>query len=282
MELSLHVTLLALAAAVLHACWNAVAKSVVDKRRMYIVSNLVAGAVGLALLPFVDSPAPESWPYIVAGALVATIYTIVLFAAYRIGDLSQIYPTIRGMTPLMIALGATAFAGEHLAARQYIGIAIVSIGIFSLAFWRAADRLSLGMIAFCALGAVMVSSYTVIDGLGVRRSGSPFGYMAWLLIGYMVVALAAYPLLGRWRMTDSPRQLGRLVLVGLGISLTYGLIVHALNLGAMAPVSALRETSIIVAALIGTLLLGEPFGRARVVAAALVTAGLLVLKLPIA
>lgn len=281
MELSLTVTLIAATAAVLHACWNAVAKSVTDKRRLYLVSNLVVGALGLAALPFVDSPAPESWPYIAAGSVIATLFTIVLFAAYRVGDLSQIYPTIRGLTPIMIATGAALFAGEHLNPRQYIGIAVVSVGIFSLALWRGGGGMSVRMVAFCALGAAMISGYTVVDGLGVRQSGSVAGYVACLLIGYMVVAVLTYPLLKPWKMEGAPLQLWRGVIVGLGISVTYGLVVWALSMGAMAPVSALRETSIILAALIGTLVLGEPFGRSRVFAAAIVTLGLLILKLPV-
>jgi drug/metabolite transporter (DMT)-like permease len=281
MELSLTVTLIAATAAVLHACWNAVAKSVSDKRRLYLVSNMVVGALGLAALPFVDSPAPGSWPYIAAGSVIATLFTIVLFAAYRVGDLSQIYPTIRGLTPIMIATGAALFAGEHLSPRQYLGIAVVSVGIFSLALWRGAGGMSVRMVAFCALGAAMISGYTVVDGLGVRQSGSVAGYVAWLLIGYMAVAVVTYPLLKPWKMEGAPLQLGRGVIVGLGISVTYGLVVWALSMGAMAPVSALRETSIILAALIGTLVLGEPFGRSRVLAAAIVTLGLLILKLPL-
>ena len=281
MELSLTVTLIAATAAVLHACWNAVAKSVTDKRRLYLVSNLVVGTLGFAALPFVDLPAPESWPYIAAGSVIATLFTIILFAAYRVGDLSQIYPTIRGLTPIMIATGATLFAGEHLTPRQYLGIAVVSVGIFSLALWRGGGGMSLRMVAFCALGAAMISGYTVVDGLGVRQSGSVAGYVACLLIGYMVVAVLTYPLLKPWKMEGAPLQFGRGVIVGLGISVTYGLVVWALSMGAMAPVSALRETSIILAALIGTLVLGEPFGRSRVFAAAIVTLGLLILKLPL-
>ena len=110
---------------------------------------------------------------------------------------------------------------------------------------------------------------------------SAFAYAAWLYILYAVLSVMAYPFLKRWRVEGSPLQLGKLVVVGFGIALTYGLVVYALSRGAMAPVSALRETSILIAAAIGTLLLGEPFGRNRMVAASVVTLGLLILKLPV-
>jgi drug/metabolite transporter (DMT)-like permease len=281
MDLTLEVTLIAIAAAVLHASWNAVAKSVVDKRRMFLLSNLVAGAIGLAAIPFLPAPEQASWPFLAAGSIMATLYTIVLFAAYRVGDLSLIYPTLRGFTPLMIALGAFLFAGEALTARQLAGVLIISLGILSLAFLGGWARADWKLFAFCVMGAAMISAYTVLDGMGVRRSGDPFAYAAWLYVLYAMLSVAAYPFLARWRVDGAPLQLGKLVVVGCGIALTYGLIVYALSHGAMAPVSALRETSILIAAAIGTLLMGEPFGRNRIIAASVVTLGLLVLKLPV-
>ena len=281
MDLTLEVTLIAITAAVLHASWNAVAKSVVDKRRMFLLSNLVAGGIGLAAVPFLPLPDPESWPFLLSGGVIATLYTIVLFAAYRVGDLSLIYPTLRGFTPLLIALGAFLFAGESLTARQLAGVVVISLGILSLAYLGGWGRANWRLFAFCLMGAAMISAYTVLDGMGVRRSGNAFAYAAWLYILYAVLSVAAYPFLKRWRVEGSPLQLGKLVVVGFGIALTYGLVVYALSRGAMAPVSALRETSILIAAAIGTLLLGEPFGRNRMVAASVVTLGLLILKLPV-
>lgn len=277
------VIVLLLLAAFIHASWNAFAKLATDKQHLYLVSNLTTGAIAAALVPFLPLPARESWPFILVSGPIQAVYTVLLFAAYRVGDLGHIYPILRGLSPLLVALGATVFADEHLSAQQYAGVGIVSLGIASLAFgaYRPGGRADWRPLLYCFLGALMVATYTVIDGLGVRRSESPIAYAAWLWISYAVGALLCYPLLGRWRMGPAKgRATGRAVAIGIGMLASYGAIIYALNLGMMAYVSALRETSVIIAAIIGSIFLGEPFGKMRIGAAALVAIGLFVLNGP--
>lgn len=274
---------LLLLAALIHASWNAVAKTATDKRHLYLVSNLTTGAIASMLVLILPLPARESWPYILVSGPIQAIYTVVLLAAYRVGDLGQIYPILRGLSPLLVALGAALFAGEQPSTQQYAGIGIVSLGIASLAFGgggrgTSADRRPL---LYCLVGAVFVATYTVIDGIGVRRSGAPVAYAAWLWVSYAVGAILCYPLLGRWKVgTADAGGTVRAIGIGVGMLASYGAIIYALNMGMMAYVSALRETSVIIAAVIGSLFLGEPFGRLRIASAALVAMGLFVLNGP--
>jgi len=283
MVLQASVVGIVLVAAVVHATWNALAKAAHDKLHVYLVSNVVPALVAAAALPFLPAPARESWLILAISGPLQVVYTALLFGAYRVGDLSQVYPIIRGLSPMFVALGALVFAGEALSHQQYAGIVIVCVGMASLAFGhRMADkRLDWRPLAYCVLCAAMIATYTVMDGIGVRRSGSPLAYASWLFVAYGVGACLCYPFLSRWRVpVQVARRTGRAILVGIGVVTAYGLIIYALSLGAMAPISALRETSVFMAAVIGTVFLGEPFGRRRIAAAAIVTIGLLVLNIP--
>lgn len=283
MVLQASVVGIVMVAAVVHATWNALAKAAHDKLHMYVVSNVVAGAIGGVALLFLPAPDRSAWPILAVSGPLQVLYTALLFGAYRVGDLSQVYPIIRGLSPMFVALGALVFAGEALSHQQYAGIVIVCVGMASLAFGHRRPGMARDWrpLAYCVLCAAMIATYTVMDGIGVRRSGSPFAYACWLFIFYGVGAVCCYPFLSRWRVpVQVARRTGRAVLVGVGVTVAYGLVIYALSLGAMAPISALRETSVFMAAVIGTVFLGEPFGRQRIVAAAIVTVGLLILNIP--
>ena len=274
------VALMVLAAAVMHASWNALVKSAADKVVMQALVMLVSGVPALVLLPFLPLPAPESWPFLVTSLLLHGIYYVTLANAYRLGDLSQVYPIARGASPIMIALGAWAFAGEALRPLELVGVGVVSLGIMSLATpGRVARDGETRAIGFALATSVTIALYSIADGMGVRRAGEPLAYIAWLL------ALDAPPLLlvtlwlRRGRIAASfGAQLGRGIVGGLIAGLGYGIVIWAMAHAPIAHVSALRETSVILAAVIGTLVLGEPFGRRRVAAAALVAIGSVILQ----
>jgi len=273
------VTILILAAAVMHAVWNAVVK--VDGDRL-MTMTVVIGTTGL-LAPFLlllgPSPAPESWPYIVASAVLNNIYFLFLIKAYRVGDFSHAYPLARGSAPLMVALGAMFFSGEILGVGEIFGIALVSGGIISL-MCGGDLKLGWGPIVYPLLTGLMIATYTVIDGIGVRLSGSPSGYVGWLFIlspfPLSIIAIVRRGsgvfvfLRARWRWG---------VLGGVLNMASYGLAIWALTFAAMAHVSALRETSVIIAALIGSRVLGEAFGRKRLISAIIVVIGVVTINL---
>jgi drug/metabolite transporter (DMT)-like permease len=272
----LPVVALVLLAAVLHAGWNAVVKTGAD-RVLTMALVIGVGAAGAALaLPFVPPPAPASWGFLLLSGLVHIGYFAFLLEAYRFGDLSRVYPIARGAAPLLVALGAAVFAGERLGAAQLGAVALVAGAIASLALERGGLRGDGRRSLLLALAtAVIIATYTIVDGLGVRRADGPLGYILWLFV------LDAVPLLAYAALTRGARVGAYLrahwpasLVAGVMCGGAYGLAIWALSLGAMAHVSALRETSVLFAALIGGRLLGEPFGRRRLAAAFAVVAGI--------
>ena len=274
------VILLVLIAAVLHAVWNAVVKVGDDRLMTMAVVIGTTGFLAPIILIFGSNPLPESWPYIAASVLLNNLYFFFLIEAYRKGDLSHAYPLARGSAPLMVAAGAAVFSEERLGAGELAGIALVSSAIISLVFFSG-DRRQLGWrsISYPLLTGLMIATYTVVDGIGVRLSGSPAGFIGWLFIlsPLPIAGIAFYRRRGgvivflrsRWKPA---------ILAGCLNFGSYGLAIWALSLGTMAHVSALRETSVVIAALIGTLFLGESFGLRRLLSAVAVVVGVTIMS----
>ncbi|MBM3485688.1 MAG: EamA family transporter [Alphaproteobacteria bacterium] len=268
-----------LGSAVLHALWNALVKAGGDRLSELIFVFGFGALSGLVVAPFVPFPDAGAWPFIVASALIHVGYMFFLAEAYRFGDLSRVYPLARGMVPLVVAGAAPAFAGETLGPFQFAGIALISIGIASLAFERRTfdDPRSVGLAIATGL---IVGTLTLNDGIGVRQTEDALSYMAWVfMIDGPIMATVAW--LARGRLFLVYLRSRWRVMIGAGVVSTasYGLAIAAFKLGALAPVAALRETSVIIAALIGTLFMGEPFGRRRLIAATIVVAGTVVMNL---
>ena len=273
--------ILVLVAAVLHATWNAVVK--IDTDRLMTMAVMIATTGILAPLLLLLGPAPtqESWPYILLSALLNNVYFLFLIEAYRFGDLSLVYPVARGSAPLLVAAGAFWFAGEHLDVMELTGVIVISGGIISLV-WSADVHLGgeRRAVVFSLLTGLMIAAYTIIDGIGVRLSGNPAGYIGWLFILNPVPIVIIAVVRRRGQVFVFLRTNWRLPVLGGGLNLgAYGLAIWALTLGAMAHVSAIRETSVIIAALIGSRLLREPFGRQRVLAATVVICGVMLIAL---
>ena len=270
---------LVLLAAALHATWNALVKSADDK---LLTTILVAGAAGLLAalaLPFLPSPAPESWPFIAASVICETLYYVLLANAYRLADLSRVYPLMRGTAPLLVAGAGTVLIGETLSVTAWLGIVLVSLGIIGLAASSRGAGDARGVLV--ALGnALVIAAYTVIDGLGVRKSAAPVTYTLWIFV------LPAIPLVG-WALAARGAAFGRLIraraLVGLvgGIATltAYGIALWAMTQAPVAMVAALRETSVLFATAISALILKEPVSRGRVALVCVIVAGAAVLRL---
>jgi drug/metabolite transporter (DMT)-like permease len=280
MSLPAHAIVLVLLAAFCHAGWNAAMKIGADRLVVLGAINGVGAVVALALLPLVALPTPQAWPWLIASVAIHTLYYACLIAQYRVGDLSHVYPLARGLSPLLVAAGAAGVAGEALSLVALCGIALASAGIVSLAFeggppWRRDAR----PVLYACTTAVVIACYTVVDGMGVRAADGALSYVVWLffLDGLPLAAFAA---------VRRGRELSRILVLEwrkslLGGSLmivAYGLVIWAMSLGPMAQVSALRETSVIFATLLGVVMLRERFGMRRIVAAILVVTGLVVLN----
>ena len=273
------VILLVLAAAVMHAAWNAVVKRAHDPLVMQAFIIAVSAVLALPVALALPLPQAQTWGYILTGVTVHGCYFLLLLRAYRLGDFSQVYPAARGTGPLVVAGVAAMFLGESLSAAQLAGVALVSLGIMSLALTARGSGGRKALLAALAVGLV-IATYTVIDGLGARSGEEPYAFIAWLLV------LSAFPIGGiaLWRRglrgaaAAMRRQLRPGLLAGAICGLAYALVLWAYSQGTLAAIAALRETSVVFAAAVGATLFGEPFGARRVLSAIVVAAGVIVLN----
>ncbi len=270
-----------LAAAALHAGWNTLVKSRGDK---LVASALVcfgAAIVGAPLLFFLAAPLPESIPYIIMSGIVHGFYFTFLGLAYQNADLSVVYPITRGTAPIMTTCVAALWIGEWLSPFAAAGVLVLSAGIL----WLSVDGLRRGGLRFDALmlalsNAFVVASYSLIDGMGGRLSGHPFSYNAWAGIAG-AACFAPFLLWYRGREFFVEMRAGwRFGLLGGAMALTaYGIAIWAMTQAPIGMVAALRETSVIFGSVFAAFILHERFGRARWAAAALVVAGVVLMRL---
>ena len=282
MELTLGVTLAVLGAALLHASWNALLKAGRDAQLDTALVALSGTVVALPLTLFVEAPAPASWPFIAATVTVHVGYYAALAAAYRLGDLSHAYPIMRGVAPLIVALVGGFFFAERLSASAWTGVLLICGGVLSLAFVgrRKGGKDASATTLWALSSAAIIAVYTMIDAAGVRCSGGAERYLVWLFVflglpyGLTIAALKRGAFL-----RHAARHWWRGVAGAILSGLSYGIALWAMTRAPVAIIAALRETSVIFAALLGAWLLKEGHLRARLAGAAAVLAGLIALKL---
>jgi drug/metabolite transporter (DMT)-like permease len=268
-----------LGAAVLHASWNAIAKAVPDQRvaaSLLSAAALVAGGIGAAVLP---APDPASWPYLVTSAVLQSGYLLLLVNAYRYGEFGQVYPLARGMPPLLVAVFALAVLGERIAGGQLAGVVVVSLALTGLVFAGGRPRAGSGLGLAAATGLV-ITAYTLVDGVGVRESGQPLSYAMWLFLlqGPLVITASRVMYGARlWRVAARSAPLG--LLSGVLALAAYAIVLWAQSRAPLPLVSAVRETSLLFAGLIGTLVFGERFSPTRLAATVAAVAGIALLQL---
>ena len=284
MELTLGVTLAVLGAGFLHAGWNALLKSSVGGDALLDTASVVAGTSVWALvaLPFVPLPDPAVWPYIATSSAIHFVYYIALSQAYRTGDLSFAYPLMRGTAPLLVALLGIVLLRELPSGPMALGILLISAGIVSIAFVKSGTRRSHPRAAtiWALANAVVIAVYTLVDGAGARASGNAVSYVSWLLF-IEAIPFLAWIVARRGRVAIGYlRSSARTGLVGGACSFAaYGIVLWAMTRAPIAAVAALRETSVLFAALLGSLWLKEGFGPARFAGAVSVVLGIAALKL---
>jgi drug/metabolite transporter (DMT)-like permease len=279
MEMTPVVTAMVLGAALLHASWNAIIKSSRDVMLDTALVTAGAGMLSLPLAALLPAPARESWPYLAASVVIHVGYFATLVAAYRIGDLGHAYPLMRGTAPLLVALFGIVLLDERPGATMWLGILLISTGILSIGLLQR-GRARLGATLWALANAVIIASYTLVDGAGARLSGTPTGYGTWMfwLQGVPFVLLVAV-LRRRAALDYAKRNWQRGLGGGLCVISSYGIVLWAMTQAPVAAVAALRETSVIFAALLGAVLLKEPFGRTRVIGACAVALGVMALRL---
>lgn len=274
--MSLQITAIVLLAAALHAGWNALIKISGDRIAVMALVTLAGSLFSLCFLPFLPAPSMQALPFLALSILLHTGYHFFLPIAYDHGDLGQVYPMARGFAPILITLGALVFAGETLAPLAFGGVLCLALGVMALTFDRSDGIAKNPKAVAYALGTgFCIACYTIVDGLGARQSGSALGFAVWLTVGDgLLTFLLALMWKGRaiWRVARFNLKKG---LAGGAMQVgAYWIVVCALTLAPMGMVSALRETSVLFAALLSTFLLKEGFGIWRFVSAGLVGFGL--------
>ncbi len=264
---------LVLASAAMHASWNALLKGGSDRLRsvtvMAVTTSVIAGLGAL----FLPRPRMASWGCIALSAALHVVYNLLLVASYKHGDLGVSYPIARGSSPLLVAVGAMAIAREKLELLSMTGVVFISMGIVGLAFENRKGLAARALIPALLTGAT-IAAYTLADGLGARLSGHSQAYAAWLFVSYGPAMLLILIL---WRRHADHFRLdaeaARSALGGIVSMLAYAIVIWAASVSPMGPVSALRETGVVFAALIGRVFLDETLGPRRLAACTVVALG---------
>jgi drug/metabolite transporter (DMT)-like permease len=270
-----------LIAAAAHAGWNAAIKRGIDPLVTTVVIAVGAAVVALPMMVVFGLPLAAARPWVIASVFVHLGYFAGLSAAYRAGEMSQVYPIARGSAPLLTAVISTAWLGERLGGVEWLGLLCVVLGVLMLSLrgggFARLDRRAVGYALFTA---VTVCAYSVIDGVGVRAAGDAAAYSAALFLGNGVI-MAIYGLgrCGRKIFTEALAGWGKM-LAGGGLQVgSYSVALWAMTVAPIAIVAALRETSVLFGAMIAIVILKEPLRLPRVLAAVLIVTGLVMIKL---
>ncbi len=272
---------LVLLAAVLHGTWNLLLKRSEDRLVSLAVLHLVpAVLVTPLLLGPLPLPHPESWPHILASVLLHIGYNLFLIQAYAHGGLGQVYPLARGSAPLLTTVLALVWLPDQLTVSEGVGVGVISLGLFSLVLRRGPQAFHWKGVAYALGTGGFIAAYTLVDGAGVRLSGSEGAYIGWLIFWEAPPAV----LLAWWRrgpvFRARVRQAGwGSLLAGVFSSTAYGLVIYSMAHAPVPLVASIRETSVVLTPLLGVVLLKERFDPRQLLAALLVFLGLLILRL---
>jgi len=278
--MTLVVTALLLLAALIHASWNAFIKGARDPVAMAtMIYGTEASLMALAA-PFVGFPPQSVWLLLACHAVLHIVYKIALVQMYIHGDLSQVYPITRGIAPLLVTLLAIPVASELPGPYGLAGIGLVCLGLLVFALERRnLSRAGARPLLLAMTAGIVMSAYTVVDGIAVRTPGAAMSFVVWMFIidGATMFVIARVwrgkrvysALRDRWRWGFS---------WGFVSTLNFCVVLWALRVAEMGPVVAIRETSVVFAALIGTIFMGERFGARRVAAAIVIAAGIIAMN----
>jgi phosphonate utilization associated putative membrane protein len=288
MALTWPVVLAVLAGALLHAGWNTLIKGSADKP---LDTALVHGLGACIALPFalgVGLPSAAAAPFIAASLVIHIGYYTALAGAYQHGEMGMTYPIMRGLAPLLVAIGSAPLIGEAPSAAAWTGIVAITVGVALVGLAHPGEALHRGKaLGFAFANAAIIAAYTVVDGLGVRAEraagGEALRYVLWLI----ALDAFAYPLLVWWRRSAEgrrealvyARQRWPLAALGGAASIgSYSIALWAMTRAPVASVAALRETSVLFAAVLGSWFLKERFGVQRAIGTAAVVAGVMALR----
>ncbi|WP_246295062.1 EamA family transporter [Piscinibacter koreensis] len=270
--------------AALHASWNALIKSGGDKAADTALLQAIAGLMAVPPLLVLGLPERAAWPFIGVSALVHVAYYTTLVGAYRHGDLGLTYPIMRGSAPLLVAIGSGTLIGERPSTLTWFGVAGISVGVALIGLARQHGVLHhRKALAFAFANAAIIAIYTVVDGRGVRLAGQPLSYVLTLFVvngcTYPLVVYLRRDAAGRAGLRHQLAQRWPASAGGAAASIgSYAIALWAMTRAPVASVAALRETSVLFAAVLGTWLLRERFGAQRALGTGVVVAGVIALR----
>ncbi len=265
--------------ALLHAGWNALVKSSSDKDLDTALIHLIGSLLAIPIVALVGWPDPKAWPFIAASVLIHIGYYLALTGAYRHGDLGLTYPLMRGVAPLLVALSATFTLHETLSPLSWAGVLGISAGVLVLGLSRHALD-SPKAVSFALANAVVIATYTVVDGLGVRASGHALQYVATLFMfdgwpyALLIFATRGHDL-GRYARARWPMA----TLGACGSLGSYGIALWAMTVAPVATVAALRETSVLFAVMLGSWMLKEQVTLRRFIGACTIVGGVMAVRM---
>lgn len=267
-------------AALLHASWNALLRAGTSKASLMVLLTVGQGLCGLLVAATRPFPDAHVWVWILASGLIHVAYQVFLLFAYEQGDLSRVYPIARGSAPLMVLVFGAVFLSDVVSANEVAGVVLLGGGILLMAAGALRSGESRRLVPYALCSALATAAYSIVDGLGARISGDPAGFVAWMMV---VSGLLFTPVILQVRGRQV-LHIGRTDLVLGGIAaaasyLAYAISVWAMTQAPIALVTALRETSILFAVLIGGLLFREPMDRPKLIAAALIVCGVVLTRL---
>jgi drug/metabolite transporter (DMT)-like permease len=263
---------LVLFAAALHAAWNAVLRSGTDRLWSVTIMSIAMALVAIPFAAVLALPASPSWPYLILSSCLQLGYSVFLVYAYRHGELGQVYPIVRGSVPLLVTLGGFVFADQQPGALALLGTVLVALGIMSLALGRS--RATVKSVALALITGLFIAAYVTCDGIGVRLAGDPRAYAAWICLIYgVLMPMTFVAFRGRIELDVLSAETLKALAGGMISLIAYVAVISALALGPIGPISALRETSVVFAVVIGRVFLGEALTMRRLAACAVVAFG---------
>jgi len=247
---------LVLLAACIHATWNTWLKLAGDRLVVMALMGTGWALFAACWLPFLEPPAAGAWPYLAVSVAVHLAYTLLLVPAYRLIDLSVAYPMIRGTGPVFVTLISLVVLDEAIGVFGALAVLLITGGVLALG-WRGASG-SYQALLFGFLGGGLVATYTLIDGVGARISGSSIAYAAWLffLTGVPLLMIGVAVRRGSFFALARPVAV-RALLAGMIASVAFAIVIWSLTRAPLGLVAAARETSVVFVAIAGGVLLKE-------------------------
>lgn len=264
----------------MHAGWNATIKVGSDPLVTATHMTLFSGLIAFCCLPLVAVPKQEAWPWLALSIAIHVVYRLMVVNAYRVGDMAQVYPIMRGAAPMMTAVASIALVGERISATGFLGVSVLSLGVLMISAkgGRVGD-VNRTAVAFALVSALCTCAYSLADGIGARVNGSGPSYALWLAVGNSIASqLTGIALRGPGVYGTLRHHAAKSFGGGLMMMSSYFIAIWAMTKAPIALVAALREASVLFGAILAMTLLKEPVTGWRIVASGLILAGVMLLR----